>query len=256
MLYNDRCPSTYQAPGLVTESLSLAAEKQTGWHKLLLQKSLEVGAFEVGPYHVTVGAKTTRQSIEIPTSSQMRDLKSRVQLQSWQKSSSQQENSLMSTLEHVGIRKSHHTPATRPDLTSDMRSPLPSSQAVLLSSAMNESNQSRSSGMTRKSRKRNVIPTKLAELILKAHAIEAQCLGDNIFDLEDLRRNKITRLKSGGQIQCGCEDESGEGNLVSFSPCRVHTSQLIRTADMHLMRNNAAHGLLRLVFLPKGEVAR
>lgn len=99
MLYNDRCPPNYEIPGFWTEDVSLAAKEQTGWHTVLLQETLRLGELEVGPYRVAIGASNGR-SIEVPTSSRVRDLETRMQLQSWQKSSSQQNNILLSTLQH------------------------------------------------------------------------------------------------------------------------------------------------------------
>jgi hypothetical protein len=205
ILYNDRCPTDYKAPKLLTERVSLAAHGQSGWLKLLLQKPLEVGTFEVGSYHVAIGARTSTQLIELSTSSQARDYKTRMQLQGWQKSSSQQDNSIVSTIPRTSART---LPASR-------RSP----QAVPSSSAIHRSQQSSAAGMTRKSRKRNVKPTTFAELVLKACDLETEFEGDHVFDMNDLKRNKITRLHSAYTIRCGCGDESRAENLVSLSSC-------------------------------------
>lgn len=99
MLYNARCPTNYEIPGVLTEDVSLAAEEQSAWHTELLQERLGLGELRVGLYRVAVGASNV-SSIEVPTNSREGDLETRMQLQSWQKSSSKQNNILLSTLQH------------------------------------------------------------------------------------------------------------------------------------------------------------
>lgn len=203
MLYNDRCPSGHEISGFMTEDLP-SAKEQTGWHKLLLQQTGEVGDFEVGPYRVVVGTSNIRPSIEESTSSQARELDVRMQLQSWQNSSSRQDNGLLSTLD-AHRSDPHRAP------TLEMLSPFPSS-------ARTGSRPSRADGMAPGSRLRNVAPETVAELIGKACAMETHNTGSHIFDRKDLKKDKITRLKAslGAVVRCGCGDESSDGQLVSF----------------------------------------
>lgn len=207
ILYNDRCPTDYKAAHLLTESVSLAAHRQSGWLTLLEQKPQEVGTFEVGPYHVAIGARTTRHLVNSSTSSQVRDYNTRLQLQGWQRSSSQQDSSTPLTLPRTpaglfpAIVRSSHT--------------LPPSSAI-------QRSQSGAAGMTRKSRKRNVKPTTLAELVLKACDIEIE--GNHIFDVNDLQKNLITRLHSACMIRCECGDDSRSQTLVSLSPYFLSSS--------------------------------
>jgi len=205
MLYNASCPSSYGIPGFLTEDLPLAVQEQTNWHKLLLQKTGEVGEFEVGPFHVVVGTSNIRPSIEGSTSSRAEDLYVQRELRGLQHSPSGQDHGLLSTLDAPRSDPRHALPVSNL-LTSDTISPLPASQNLLRSSASSGSQRGPTDIMATTSRQRNLAPETLAELILKACELETPGQGGPIFNLDDLKRNKITRLNAslGGVVRCGC----------------------------------------------------
>ncbi len=236
MLYNNKCPTEYVAPGFLTEVVPSNATKQSEWQKLLLQDTVDVGRFEVGPYRVIVGASSARPSIEVLPSSQMRDLKTSKLLQSLQKSSSQRRSGLVSTLDDPGTQSIRHTPAVG-SLRSDVCTPAPSSQPAFHTSAKKSSQCGRGFAtpaiqvLTYRSRKRNVVPAKFAELLVQACALEGNRQGNHVFDLKSLQQNQIVRLKAslGSAMRCECGDGSNAGELVGDRPyilARVLTDTL------------------------------
>ena len=73
--------------------------------------------------------------------------------------------------------------------------------------------------MTYRSRKRNIVPEKFAELLVQACGLEANRKDDHIFELRDLQLNKLIRLNTslGSSVRCECGDDSNAGGLVSSS---------------------------------------
>ena len=257
MLYNASCPSSYGIPGFLTEDLPLAVREQTNWHKLLLQKTGEVGEFEVGPFHVVVGTSNIRPSIEGSTSSRAEDLYVQRELRGLQHSPSGQEHGLLSTLDAPSSDPRHALTVSNL-LTSDMISPLPASQNLLRSSASSGSQRGPSDIMATTSRQRNLAPETLAELILRACELETPGQGGPIFNLDDLKGNKITRLNAslGGVVRCGCGSESSARDLVSVMIQPFLSLFLTVLATLYLVRNITAHGMLRVEIIQKKLVAR
>jgi hypothetical protein len=220
MLYNKQCPTAYRTPGFLTEDVPNAPSKQSGWQKLLLQESGDIGKFEVGLYKIIVGASNVRPSVELPVSSQMRGLRVSKQLQSLQKSSSQQRSGIASTLDDPGSQNPHNTAVTLV-LGSDSCTP---PRSGLVSPRPSPKKGSQRSGppkiqvMSSHGRKRNVLPEKIAEILVQASAVETHREGEHIFVLEDLQQNALVRLDTslGASMRCECYDPSNEGVLVSL----------------------------------------
>lgn len=251
MLYNKRCPPGYCARGFLTEDVPYTPGQTSGWQKLLLQEDGRVGKFEVGPYEISIGASNVRPSI--PTSSRSRRLSMSKQLQGLQKSSSQRRSGLAPTLDDPGSQIAQSTPATL-RLRSNGRNQSTSSQILPRSSAKQGSQQSGQSTlpvMSGRSRKRNVVPEKIAEIVVHACAVEAHHDGDHIFDSENLEQNELDRLNAllGGSMRCECCDPSNDGVLVSFisSPS---SGVLTVAAALSPVRNVTARRMLWLERLP------
>jgi hypothetical protein len=210
LLYNPTCPLLYEPSGF-------AGSPDTNHFPFIdtATPTDDVGKFQVGYYEIAVAAshaklveeETGRQKVpesindgdsaRNPTSSYLKDLTTRRQLQAMQRSSSIPSN-LISTQMERALKRTQTA-----------------SQSAL--SAATPPERDSSIGVDWSSlRQRNITPTKMAELIVQAWGLEAHNQSFTyVLDMDQLRKNnKIKRLNPGKDVSCECGSYHKEDEMV------------------------------------------
>jgi hypothetical protein len=213
-LYNPTCPDLYEPPGFIG---SPESDIHPSIDTSIVTNNL--GKFQVGSYEIEVAAgyaKLTDEeaidrlpvprvihddcSTRYPTGSHLEDLKTARQLQAMQQSSSIPSNLILTQVER--------TPKSPQLATEPVSRPAPYT-------ATTSKCDSRMSADWSSYRKRNVAPTKMAELIVQAWGIEMNNRSlIYVMDIDHLRQNKIKCLNPGKNINCECRSDHEEDSMV------------------------------------------
>lgn len=243
LTYNDACPPTYQPPGFIdVEKLQSSRENYT-WASLWQDPSKPFTQINTGKHSIVIGAKSLTFSKNL-TWSQMQDMDVSDQLQKMQIPSSR-DAGLASTLPNTNpgqsisqARRAAAAPTLRqasqqkklqgikrksPDDDAEISEPkryvggareefIESAQAVNTSG-----NALKTLAVRAKNRRRrNVVASKLAELLVQARAMENEHNGDQpLFDQYKLKVGVIRRTRQLDDVRCECRSTHMNDDMVS-----------------------------------------
>ena len=218
LMYNTSCPPTYEPMGFIDSTdlkFHYPDNPALGWSKA----SKGIARFDAGSHSVAMAASYLERgeqerldNSQIPSdigyqlaSSRLEDLAISKQLQQMQRSSSIPAN-------HVDPTQTA-TPLTQPPRRGFRLGTDPNSR-----------------------RQRNVIPEKVAELIVQAWGVEIHNHGlIYLLDKDELeQKNKIYRIDSGRRIHCQCNSEHEESDMVSGEVTRGIVEWLTLQTLCHL----------------------
>ncbi|KPI40881.1 Meiosis-specific protein hop1 [Cyphellophora attinorum] len=240
MAYNDSCPRKYEPEGFMDASDDRILAED--WAKLWEEPTDGTSAFEAAHHSVTIAARNPTSSRQ--TASQVKDTAISRQLQQLQKTSSGRHPGLVSTLplpatpykqNQEVIRDALVTPdqlietrstrsSTRQIHTSPEEQQRPSegiNSAAYVPAAQPAANPLR--GLTIQSanrRKRNIIPEKMAKVIVQAHCLDFEAEdGLTFFDSVQLDRGILYRIDRSTTVCCDCGDQQQRGLMVYCHLC-------------------------------------
>ena len=252
LLYNDDCPSAYEPHGFASSTnfdVLFPDDAAQGWSK---QGPEDVGSFSAGSYRIDVAASYLKPGIQerldssqIPqdigyklTSSRVEDLAIGRQLNQMQRSSSipsgltpteiDSSGRIVATVATrrtmSGQLQSHSQPLNSANVTSPAQASqvdvpcTPNGTPVASSQGSKRSNTFLGTDVHSR-RTRNVLPAKMAELVVQALTREVHNPSlIYLFDMDELKKNHtIKRLDPGRTIHCECQSNHEEEEMVSHS---------------------------------------
>jgi hypothetical protein len=240
LAYNDNCPQKYEPEGFVDASNDRILAED--WAKIWEEPTTGTSAFEAAHHSVTIAARNSTAGIQ--TASQARDTAISRQIQQLQKTSSGRHPGLVSTLPLPATpHKQNQEPTggalATPDRLIETRSTRSSARQIHRSA---EEQQRPSEGMSSiadsavaeppanplkglaihsaNRRKRNIIPEKMAKVIVQAHCLDFDAEdGLTFFDSVQLDRGIIYRIDRSTTVCCDCGDQQQRGLMVYCHLC-------------------------------------
>ena len=202
LLYNSDCPHSYEPSGFV---------ESTNFQSFNPGESCSVGEFDAGPYRVAVAASHRSSAAHYNE-----DMEASKQLQAMQRSSSLPSNLISTQSEQVRLAGAPQclrgsSILSQPEAVTPARTP---------GSLQSGTPHIRGTGLVtdwKSRRQRNIMPSKMAELIVHAWGIEIHNEGlRHLLDIDQLKGNNIQRLNPGRNIRCECGSEHKEDTMVGL----------------------------------------
>lgn len=192
------------------------------WSDLWHLPPAPVTEFQAGCQKVLLGAQNL-QYLNGMSCSRLQDVKMSKQIQDLQKTSSQ-DGELVPTATLPSTLPDAHTSVEGTRLRATRANPIASEKVAAgpASSTRPINSLAKLSVASKNRRRRNVVDSKLAELLVQARAMENMHRGNHqLFDNAQFQNSKVRRLDRDGPVKCECGSSHASEQLVSLtSPTR------------------------------------
>jgi hypothetical protein len=234
--YNNNCPQAYDPPGFIDAAKSKIVGNE--WRKMWNETGQAVSTFDSS--HHTVSVMARNSTFGYQTASQMQDTAISKELQALQKTSSAGHAGMISTLPAPSASPVRSAMPTRGSSKKVVRSSpfvgaaVKNLKASQDHSARTPSQKSTNSGqgqsianplrtlavLAANRRRREIIPEKLAEIVVQAYCLDFDASGGmTLFDADLLSKGVVRRLNQSATVRCECGYQKSCESMVSCELC-------------------------------------